>query len=142
MGDVVLVWQQGGGLTHIITTSSRPDNEEHCEVTPAWVMETCRWGQKLLEYDFCPEDNDNFVECVEEPEDNIVIINKNVNGKKKYKRKNEFDGMDEDSGIYSSCNSSRSTPSSIGLNDTNSNSVKKIIHTSILTRWTIKRLKL
>ncbi len=42
------------GITHIITTFSRPDNEDHCEVTPAWVMETCRRGQKLLEYDFCP----------------------------------------------------------------------------------------
>ena len=56
------------GITHIITTSSRLDNEEHCEVTPDWVTETCRRGQRLLEYDFCPEDY--YVDCVEELVDN------------------------------------------------------------------------
>ena len=124
------------GITHIITTFSRPDNEDHCEVTPAWVMETCRRGQKLLEYDFCPEDH--FVDCFEEPVDNnnIIIGNNNLR-KKSSKRKLCFDGIDEDSGNYFSCNSSSSSPSSVDLNDTNSDSFKKMIHTPLP-----KRLKL
>ena len=75
---------------------------------------------------------------IEELADNNVNNgNNNVIGKKNSKRKLCFDGMDEDEGNYFSCNSNSSTPSSIGLNDPNSNSFKKIIHTPLP-----KRLKL
>ena len=127
------------GITHIITTSSRLDNEDHCEVTPDWITETCRRGQRLLEYDFCPEEH--FVDCVEEPVDNNNIIKdiNNGNRKKNSKRKLCFDGMDvdADSDNYFSCDSSSSSQSSYVDKDSNSNSFKRIIHTPLP-----KRLKL
>ena len=125
------------GITHIITTSSRLDNEDHCEVTPDWVTETCRRGQMLLEYDFCPEEH--FVDCVEEPMENNNIIKGINNIKKNSKRKLCFDGMDadEDEDNYFSCNSSNASQSSYVDKDTNDNSFKRIIHTPLP-----KRLKL
>ena len=118
------------GITHVITTSSMLENEDFCEVTPDWVTESCKRGKRLLEYDFCPEDY--YVDC---PED--VVENNNTGTGveiKNLKRKLIFDGMEEDSDDFFSCNS---TPSSVGLNDVNSNCYERIIHTPMP-----KRLKL
>ena len=44
------------GVTHIITMFSRPEDMDICEVTPAWVTESYKRGQRLLEYDFEPKE--------------------------------------------------------------------------------------
>ena len=126
------------GITHVITTSSRLDNEDHCEVTPDWVTETCRRGRRLLEYDFCPEDY--YVDCVEELVDNNnrTSGNNNVVRKKSSKRKLCFDGMDDDLENYFSCDSSSSTSSSIGISDPDSKSFKRIVHTPLPKRLKLK----
>ena len=135
-GGKVAASLQCPGITHFITTSSRLDNKDHCEVTPDWVTETCRRGQRLLEYDFCPEVH--FVDCVME-NNNSIGGNNNVVKKKSSKRRLYFDGMDEDSENYFSCDSSSSTSSSsFGLTDPDFKSFKRIVNTPLPKRSKLK----
>ena len=129
------------GITRIITTSSRLDNKDHCEVTPDWVTETCRRGHRLLEYEFCPEGY--FVDCVNVEEfvdnNNSTSGNNNVVRKKSSKWKLCFDGMDEESENYFSCDSSSSTSSSsFRINDVDAKGFKRIVHTPLPKRSKLK----
>ena len=65
------------GITHVITTSWMDENTEYCEVTPSWVLESCKRGLKVSEYGFWTiykndQDDVENIEIVDQDDVEIV----------------------------------------------------------------------